>query len=430
MREIIIIFVTSLLFVNLASGNEKFLSGALDEDKAIKELNNRMTEIKDKQEDSNVFSKGEIKNTKDTIDRIEKVRDENIGGAINNLRKTVEEKKQNLGQYYDNARKEYDKAVKKMNVIYEKQVKELLEKQDSRLLYERQKKLYEETQGLHQQLMAKNNTTNEKDLDLVAGMSEEQLAIKQLTENNSLQQKMDQANGGLKSLDFPLAIKKMEEILALLKQDIDADMPDKGDQGDLEEILDKISKIEEQLNNSINNQGVSDEDRQDIAVNISEIDQNVNNNQGGEQPNSDQPLQGSEPGKPEAGEPGAPTPGDSLQQAILNVLKKEDQAALNNLQAAKSALKQQTPSQPGQPEPPGQPGEPQPNTPPGMDSQSEAKPTNHGPLYGQRNKEGEGSDWKAKLPEKERAALLAIQKAKFTPDLELAVRKYFKELSK
>lgn len=289
-----------LLFLNIPSlfGNEKFLSGALDEDKAMKELNNRMTEIKDKQKGSNVFSKKEIKKTQNTIERIDKVRNENIGGAINKLKKTVEDKNtdKDLGKYYDGAKNEYDKAARKMHVIMEKQIKDLVEKRDEIDLFQRQKKLFEETKAFNQDLVTKNKKANEKDLDDVAAMSEKQVAIRQETEHKILVKLMTEANNGLQGMNFPTAIQKMREILDIWAKQLNMD----DSQGsDNDEALKKIKDFENKLENS---QGMSDENWQDLAVEISELgqsldsdgdDQNQQNPEGGEQPEQgDQGEQG------------------------------------------------------------------------------------------------------------------------------------------
>ena len=76
------------------------------------------------------------------------------------------------------------------------------------------------------------------------------------------------------------------------------------------------------------------------------------------------------------------------------------------------------------------PPPPPPNQPPGTETNGESKPQVRGALYGKKNENVKGSGWKAALPLKERAALLAAQKAKYSPDMELSVRKYFKELAK
>lgn len=461
----ILVLFLSFMAVVIVHGNEKFLSGALDEDEAIKDLSTRITEIKDKQKESNVFTKTEIKKSEDTIQRVNKVRDENIGNAIANLKKTVDHKnkdKEELGAYYDNARDEYQKAVKKMNVIYDNQVKELIDKQDTQALYERQKKLLNETKEFQTDLNQKNNKAGEDDLDKVAGMSIEQEEIKKLCEVSSLQLKMDQSSKSLKSLELPVAIKIMQEILDEMKKDLNLTDPDsENSQGvDPDELQKKIDEIESQLKKNLDDDSkkLSDEERQDIAIDLSKLANEIEDgdqggsqdppeagdqgdpkppeggDQGDEKPpeagdqGDKKPPEGGEKGDPkppEGGEPGDPKPqdgggpADDIQQAMLNVLKKDDAKALQNLQQAQKGLQQMAK---GKPSPiPGEPGE---------DSQGESKPKEGGELYGQRLDQQEGSDWKASLPPKERAALLAIQKAKYSTDLEMTIRKYFKELAK
>lgn len=446
MKRVMLIFVGTLLFMGFANvyGNEKFLTGALDEDKAMQELGSRIAEIKGKQEESNVFSKGEIKSSAETIERIEKVREDNIGGAIVNLKKTVEDSKENKGKYYDGARDEFEKAVKNMNVIYDKQVKGLMDKKDARELYEKQKQLLDALKDFQEELNKKNNKIEEGDLDKASEMSEKQEEIIEELDKSDIRKKMKDADEDIKNMKIPDAIKKQQEIVDQLKKDVDANNPESdSSQGkNTDEMEKKISEMEQKLQDGLNDpsKGMTDEQRQEMALQMSELAQDMKN-QGGDQGEQQKPEGGDqgEQKKPEGGQgeqkPQPGGPGENMEQAMMDVLQKQDQQALAQLEAAKQAMQQMAqagkpgkpmPGQPGQP----MPGQPMPGQPPGMTSQGESKPKEQDSLYGQRNEIAATSDWKATLPAKERAALLAAQKAKYTSDMELSVRKYFKELAK
>ena len=396
-----------LLIVFKLNATEKFLSGALDEDKALKEIEFRINAIKEKQEESNVFSTGEIKVTTDTVASIEKVRNENIGTAITNLEKTIENNTENKRQYYDNAQDEYEKAIKNMDNIYNKQVKDLIDKQGNYELLKKQKQLLDDMKEFQKKMNQKENLVSEKDLDKIVEISEKQDELKEETGEKTLKKMMEEASEYMKNMKIPQTIAKQEEILEIMKENIDSELPknDESKEADMEKMEQQISEMEQKLEDSTNGKKpMTNEERQDLAMDMSEMAEKMKQ----------------ENGKSEKKEA---EPAGKMEEAMMNVLQENDKQALNALKEAQKTMQEQiAKNKKGK--------EKKKSVEVANISDKESKNTADGSFNGEKNQGVSGSDWTASLPAKERAALLAAHKANFSQDMELPVRKYFKELAK
>ena len=83
MKKVITIIGIVITLLSVAvNGATDFLSDALNIDQGMKALNEKISAFKDKQEESNVFSKKSLKVSSDTMKRIEQTRTENIANAI------------------------------------------------------------------------------------------------------------------------------------------------------------------------------------------------------------------------------------------------------------------------------------------------------------------------------------------------------------
>lgn len=427
--------------VPAVSASEELYQGALVEDRNMGEIRDRLDSIRDRQEESNIFSTNEIGKTKEMGGKVGKVRDENLKSVITELGATVRtDDAATKKTHYLTAKGEYETAVSTLNAI-RKETAKTKGNYELRQLLNRQKDLLDETKKLDDQMAnaekapakaaedALKLANKEKELEKdtkEATNPENQPQPQPQPENKSVSDKMNEAADALKKMDLPKAEKLQNEIVKDLEKALndqtqgDQDqMNQSAEMAKLEGLDQDLKKMEDALQNSADNgNNMSDQNRQDMALKMDDIKQDMQKSGTPEQP------QGGEVAK-------------DLEKAQDNVMAKQDQQAKNNVSEArnqvKSAMQQLAQKQaqpPGQPQPNQPPQPPQPNQPPGMMAMDEQKPRTGAGSTEKSGKGAEGGDWTARLPERERGPLMAARQAKFPENVAPEVKAYFVEIAK
>jgi len=411
---------------------------AVVEDKTLGEVSTRIKEINEKQIESNIYSDKEISSTKKNAEDIDLVKNEKLKKVIDSLEKTVsngisDENKKGL---YGNAKSGYEESVNILEKITSKKLEELME---NREMLEKQKELLKETQGLKNDMKNKDKMTD-KDIDKMAESAEKQENLKNQAQED-LKNKMEKATEALKNMDLPKAEQAQQEIVKDLEKKINDETQNENAQNaeqmnDMQQMMQQLSDIQQQLQNQPQNQ----QDQQNAQNQQQQNQQQQQQNQ--QQPMTDQQRQDmamkmdavAEQMKQDGMEEGQ----KDMNKATEEALAKDDKGALSDVKKAMDGLQkamaqaQQGKPQPGQP----QPGQPQPSQTPVKPEEKQANDSKEHQSSDaaveavQKNNGGREDEWRAKLPEKERDALLAARKAKYTQKMEESVKRYFVGLAK
>ncbi|HOK04622.1 MAG TPA: hypothetical protein P5270_01285 [Victivallales bacterium] len=394
------IFLIYQLFLH---AEDQLTSKAITHEKALSEISSRLKDINSKQEESCVFEQNEMKTVKENVKIVDEVKDENIKKII----ETLNDNNSDEMQKHKIAENEYEKAAKKLEkvVINSENVKKNLDAND---LLQRQKELLEETKKAEEDSSKKGNKTDFEDLNKTAELAEKQEELKKDAENivsEESKKKMEEAAKALQNLDKKEAIKKQEEAVKFLENDIAKNEENKQIEDieraeKLQKMNEELKEISDQLNDSINNKEELDNgERQQIAEKLDNIAQEVKH---------DENISSAQ---------------ENLNKAIENTMEKKDLQAYSEVRKAMEKLERAAKQA----------------------QQQLAQKTNEQKTEGNRQEDspqeqsntaipGKSQDttneWTAKLPEKERSALLAARKAKYNEKIDDIVKKYFVEIAK
>ncbi len=408
-KTYVALFIAFCAVVSYSS--DMLMKEAVVEDKTLGEVSTRIKEIKEKQIESNIYSENEISSTKRNSEEIDLVKNEKLKKVIDSLEKTVtsginDETRKGM---YGNARKGYQESVE----ILEKFASEKLEKlKENRELLEKQKELLKETQGLKSEMQKKDKMT-EKDIDKMAEAAEKQENLRNQSPEE-MKNKMDKATEALKNMDLDKAQQAQQEIVKDLEKKINEETQNENAQNadalnDMQQMMQQLSDMQQQLQQQDQQgqkqQAMNDQQRQDMAMKMDAV---------AEQMKKD----GMEQGKQE------------MNKATENTLNKQEKQALQNVNNAMQSLQKEMEakqSQMAQKSQKSQKAKPQEKK---AEDSKESEPGGSQLEEVKRAGSSQEEEWRAKLPEKERDALLAARKAKYTQKMEEPVKRYFVELAK
>lgn len=401
------LFPAASIIVNL-SASDKLSREAATEEKTLGEISSRIKDIMEKQQESNVFTTKEVLQTDKKSESVDSAKNEDLKIIIESLMKTAaNETKESKHKYYNTARDEYGEAIEKLSKLFESEkLKKTMEK---RQLLEKQKELLNETKEFEEKLKQKDKLTGE-DLEQFAELAEKEEDLKNefpdKKDSPNLEKKMDDVIDSLQNMDLEEAKKSQEEIINDLEDAIKNDM--ENGQSEMADRLDDINqmeedliKMEQQLTDSLKqNSPLDSEERQEMAMDMNQLSEKMKDLAEEETSNMNEAS-------------------EEMNDAVENLMAQQDKQALENVQDALHELKKEK-------EMLSQKTEDEPQNPHESD-----KPQDDEKIKDvKKNQLGGGEDWKAKLPENERMALLAARKAKFNPEMEETVKRYFIELAK
>jgi len=389
-----------------ASADDALLDGALNEDKSLNEVVSRFKGVQSKQEESGVFSSGDIAQTKEAIDGVGKVKTENVSAIINALDKASAAKEASAkDSSLGGAKEQYEIAIRLLEELAKKKAAKLEAGMERQELLEKQKALMEDLKELDKELK-KDAKVDEKAINKLAQIAAQQDELKEAAKDEPVKEKMKEASKKIQEIDVKTALKRQEEAIKELQKQVDAEKsPELKEIAKTEEESqadNDLKQLQEQLQDSAEGKKpLSDQERQDMAQKMDQVSKQLSKRQEKEQ---------------------AQKTADQMRQAIENAMTRQDKAAQRNIQNVMDMLKQSRAL--------AKKKEEKPLPPPMANDSKESKPKEgDGVKGGASGSSKSGSDWTAKLPEKERDALLAARKAKFNDSLDEEVRLYFTKLA-
>ena len=321
--------------------------------------------------------------------------------------------------------------------ILEKISSKPLEKlMETRELLDKQKGILKETEEIEKTLKGKNKITD-KDIEKLAEIEEKQEALKnQISEEKgadatpevkksaeALKNKMEKATDALKNLKTADAKKAQNEAINELEKKIKQETDNEksqaaGEMNELNQMQQDLNDIKQTLQNSLDKAPMNEQQRQDLAQKMSAVAQDMKQN-------------------------GMPDGKQEMNKAMENAIEKKDAAAMENVNKAMTAVQKGMKDKQAiaGKQPPGQKPEAQPGQEARQDDGKKMEETENKEVKENspkdsdlknavKNKNAHEEEWKARLPEKERDALLSARKAKFNSKMEESVKRYFIELAK
>ncbi len=392
-------FAFALVSTPPSSGSDKLLGEAVTEEKTLGELSTRFQDLKERFQDSCVFSEQEVSSTGAVSSTLGKVREDAMPKIVEELGKaTAVKDAADKRSGYERAGKEYDVVIKTLEKIYEVEGKRLQGGMKNKELLEAQKSLLDALKRFKQEV--DNKPTTEEDLEKLATLAERQEDLRQKAENEPLKNKMDSARKEMQKMRLASAVKLQEEIVKAIEKTIEEDpanqseFADDAEMGKLDQMEKALKEAENKLEESADGKNqLDDAQRQELAMEMAKLRQ------------QDEQL--------------AP----ELDKAVENVMSWEDKKALANVRKAKEKIKDGK-KQKTQKKQKKQQKQELTDQRPQEQKNDQEKPLEQGHV-----KTAEAGDWQGKLPEKERAALLTARKAKFSPGMEEDVKRYFINLA-
>lgn len=400
-----------LLSVLTIYASDRILEDALNEKKAVDELSGRLKNIKKLQQNSSVFSEKEITASGEKIKILEDTSQKELKEVIQQLSGIAGKSDSGQKKLYKNASESYSEAINKIAGIYEMSEDDLKEKMELYQALSMQKSLLENLSETKNNLEGNKNNIDENDVDQLAEMAEEQNALSEKVEDRNISDKMKNAAESLGNLDLENAVSQQKEIVSELENHVDdmlkaqsQEFEDSSMMEQMDMMDDELSQMQSQISNAMKSEQseLSTEQRRKMALEMSRMNQEL----------SKQSMNGEM--------------SEELDQAMQNVLQAKDEETLRNLRNAQRQLKarKQQLAQKMQEQQKAQ-MQASMNAEEAM-SDDQEKPDSI--EYGKRSSVS-GDDWTAKLPERERSALLSARKAEYNREFDEEVKEYFIKLA-
>ncbi len=394
------------------SAADPILNEAVSQDKSLGEISERLKDINTRQVESRVFDDAEIGKVKDDTGVVENVRGENVRRIVESLSENGSSSEKDR---YKVAEDEYNKAIKRLEDVM-KTGEKLRNSMEAGEILAKQKEILEETRKADSERKSADKKMSHEDLDKIAELAERQEELEENAEKSiseETRRKMDEAARSLQDLDPRKALEKQEEVVKSLEKEVaenqqNQQLEDLDRAQDLEQMQKDLREIASELDDSINKKDqISDQERQDMAMKMDELARKLKEEEAAKNADKD------------------------LNKAIENTMEGKDLQAYSEVQralqkvdtAAKEARKQLADAK---------------RSKQAETSEKAQKDSKGDDLDGQEKAIGQtrkdantkDGDWAAKLPEKERSALMSARKAKYDDKLDESVRKYFTEIAK
>jgi|GEM_PF-2575066 len=412
----VITFTLLVVGLQSAADDSRLLESAFFEDRALQELAALYERMTARQESSGVFREPEIGLIREAVDEVGDVRQDHMSNIIQQLQYEAAISNTVVRGLYE------DTAVQ-LDVLYRRLTTSLEQDMTRRDASNEQRELMEELQTLQEALQEETMQAAEA-LQPLAELAErqEQLAETLNAEQPEIAEQMQEAAQDIQEVNLPSALEMQENILAQMEADEamahTQPMPEAMEQNAMPDaVIDQLEAMANQLEQS-QDSPMAMEARQDMAMEMNQAAQQL----------------------PEIAEP--------MMQAMVDLMAEQDQAAQEQVKAAieiaEEKREQQMEMAQQQPEPSegSEPGPPQPGE---GEMQNEAEPEEPGaPSTMPSEQDGlgptlqlgavgagaDGQDWTARLPERQREALLTAREARHAEGLEESVRRYFVHLAR
>jgi len=384
-----------LVGVSLADASEALVREAVNEERALGEVADRLGEIRERQEESNVFSGQEIARTGAQDASVRAVRAEQYRAILDGLSR-ADDNGDKAG--YAEAYTAYREALDILEQTF--RAEGLRRALAASQALARQEELRQETEALAEAL-AEQEKLSDEDLERLAEMAERQEALSRDIEEN-LRQPMREAAEALQDMNLPEAARQQDRAIEELRRMVGEEMgneqlADAEEMENLRRMEESLAAMEQALRQAIEQQQpLTDEQRQEMAMQMDEAARDLAESQ----------MQ-------EAAE--------ATEQALEQLMQPNDQAARKELAKALEEVRQQQQQLMAERQPP--------PMDPAMQGEEQERLA-EAVQEGQRQAGDVGREWQAGLPERERAALLSARQAQYDNRMDEAVKRYFVELAK
>ena len=408
-------------------GSEDLRDGAVNQDRILGELVERFGDLKAQQEDSNVFSEEEVQDSNGVITRVSNVRQQDVAEAIEALDRSVSAASSAArAEAYATAKTAYDKALVVLSAIaggLGGKMEAAMEVYD---ILDRQQELLEELKEFEEQY---SEGLDEAALNELAELADDQEDIAESALDQDTKQQMEEARQAIEDADVEAAIEKQEQIVEQLKDELgDMKQAEAGEASESSELLEALTEMNEaieQMREALqeaheatdSSQKMSAQERQEMAEQMNEMAEALRE---GGQMKADNEIEKAMLAMLENQDQSASESLAKAQKAIHQTIDRIEQGG--KMDAKLAAMKQSQGRSASQSGSQGQSagGEGSESMTAGGESERVT-----GLKYGKTRGPGTADNWRAGLPEKERSALQAARKAKYAPEMEEDVRKYF-----
>jgi len=407
--------VFALILASPLVASDRFLQEAFSEERVMVEVSERISRIHGRQMDSNVFSENEMEDVKETGTTFSSVKEKQMRRIIEELGKSTRAASAPTARgHREAARGEYREAIAILASLKRfGSQEELRRRMSTRALIEDQRQLLAETRDLQEEQNAKG-ALDEDDMERSWDLAEKQRALQFDAPDDGIRKQMRDAATTLQNMDIPQAIRRQEHLLDELQRALDEGF---GEMFGRAEDLSMAALMEQSLADLADR--LSNANKQDTPMN-SRLRQEMATEMG-EQANK---MAEAKPLKKAMME---------MNEGIMDLMRQQDQQALEHVQQALQQVRQNRQQMANQMQAQQQ-NAPQDDQLQAREETAEATaeqaPTGTEAVTGKRKTPEANADWKARLPPKERDALLAARKAKYLPEMEAEVKKYFVDLAK
>ncbi|MFA4944285.1 MAG: hypothetical protein WC789_06250 [Lentisphaeria bacterium] len=421
-----------------ATASEELFQNAVVEDRMMGDIRERLATLQERKEESRIFSAAEIQGDQAMGETVGKVKDKEVRSIIAELGESTKAADQaRRAGHYESARGHYITAVEALEKL-RRQAGKAEAAADRQQAIEKQRELLEETQKLEAELNRGEKTPETAATDAMKLASEQQeLAAEQqrlnsqpeappptpkTTPTDPIAQKMTDAAKNLNSLDLPKAEQRQQEALAAMEKQLaeqTAGEQQPAEQAanlqELQDLASGLAEMEQQLGDSATQQQpMGSQERQEMA---------------GKMDTAAQQMEKLGLGPAE----------QKMEQAMGEMMENKDAQAQGSVkdarqqvEAALGQAREQARQMAGKPQPGQPPGPPQPQSPesPAQATDSKEHSSTGSQLAAKGGQGPGGADWAARLPPRERGALLSARQAKYPDLLDAEVKKYFLEIAK
>ncbi len=422
--------------------NEKLLRDALRKDNTLGDLTGRMGDMTERQQLSNVYQPAEVERTDSSHQNLEAARSTSMKAVIDELSEALQlPYGADMSGPYAKTREHYRELLELLRGIQRDRGQELADREQIRELLEEQAALLEETEALQEELAQRQPEAD--DLERFADLAERQEALSLEAESPEAQQSMQNAEKSLSEMQpaeaaqhQQLAIKQLQKELQMREQA--SQQSDAGSNEQMAELAAQLQQMQsldrdlQEMEDSLRRRERSRKPpppayQQETAERMDEAAKGLSEL---ELPEAAKDVyEGLEKMMAEQWDPAADELRDArqhLHDARQQLMAELPEAAEEAQQQQQQQQQEQKQEQQQQQQRQQQQQQQQTSTQAGEDDE----PREHGLAASKARPPEVRSSWQARLPEREREALLSARKAKYSLKWEHEVKRYFVELSK
>ncbi len=388
----------SMIASVFADSTDRFLQEAVEEDKTLRVISDKFGDLAERSAESGVFSPDEVGETVGKKDKVSNVRENNVEKIISAF--SPSEESSDISKSLSSAGGEYKTAINVLESIVASNKKNESKMSLAESL-EEQKRLAEDTKSLKEKSEKDSSSLDEEDIDKLAELAERQEKLAEKMEGSENKKMMESAAKDLMDADLQSAAKTQEDLVKKMEKSLNPET--KPEDTSLVDNLSELAQIENSLM----------EAEKDIAESAKNPkDQSQKQNTAMKLASMAQKLDSI---------PETDNADEDINDAIEDLMTDQHDAATQKLRNAASKVKKAKKNLNSKLQEQIKMAEAMLEESKGEMQSNEAK-----------RKLGTDStdDWKSRLPEKERAALLSARKAKYNLVMEQSVKNYFTELAK